>query len=80
MMSRLRAPIAMRMPISRVRSVTDTSMIFMMPMPPTRSEMLGDAAAEQRHQVARGLLLLLRLTVRVGAEIAAVPYLAARAA
>ena len=36
-----------------------------------------DAAAEQRHQVARGLLLLLRLTVRVGAEIAAV-YLAAR--
>jgi hypothetical protein len=30
------APIASRMPISRVRSVTDTSMMFMMPMPPTR--------------------------------------------
>ena len=30
------APIARRMPISRVRSVTDTSMIFMMPMPPTK--------------------------------------------
>ena len=29
---------AMRMPISRVRSVTDTSMMFMMPMPPTSSE------------------------------------------
>ena len=29
------APIAMRMPISRVRSVTETSMMFMMPMPPT---------------------------------------------
>ena len=27
------------MPISRVRSVTDTSMMFMMPMPPTSSEM-----------------------------------------
>ena len=29
----------MRMPISRVRSVTDTSMMFMMPTPPTSSEM-----------------------------------------
>ena len=28
----------MRRPISRVRSVTDTSMMFMMPMPPTISE------------------------------------------
>ena len=27
------------MPISRVRSVTDTSIVFMMPMPPTTSEM-----------------------------------------
>ena len=32
------APIARRMPISRVRSVTDTSMMFMMPMPPTTSD------------------------------------------
>ena len=32
------APTAMRRPISRVRSVTDTSMMFMMPMPPTSSE------------------------------------------
>src|SRR6266581_235374 len=37
-MSRPRAPTAMRSPISRVRSVTDTSMMFMMPMPPTRSD------------------------------------------
>ena len=29
------APIARRMPISLVRSVTVTSMMFMMPMPPT---------------------------------------------
>ena len=30
---------ALRTPISRVRSVTVTSMMFMMPMPPTTSEM-----------------------------------------
>ena len=30
------------MPISRVRSLTDTSMMFMMPMPPTTSEMAAD--------------------------------------
>ena len=33
MMLRFFAPMARRMPISRVRSVTDTSMMFMMPMP-----------------------------------------------
>ena len=33
------APSARRMPISRVRSVTFASMMFMMPMPPTSSEM-----------------------------------------
>src|ERR1043165_6528590 len=36
---RRRAPMALRMPISRVRSVTETSMMFMMPMPPTRRAM-----------------------------------------
>ncbi len=34
-MSRRRAPTAIRMPISLVRSVTETSMMFMMTMPPT---------------------------------------------
>ena len=33
-----RAPSALRSPISRVRSVTATSMMFITPMPPTRSE------------------------------------------
>ena len=37
-MSRSRAPTAIRIPISRVRSVTDTSMMFMIPMPPTTSD------------------------------------------
>ena len=35
MMSPFPAPIALRIPISRVRSVTVTSMMFMTPMPPT---------------------------------------------
>ena len=38
-MSRRLAPSARRMPISRVRSVTVASMMFMMPMPPTTSDM-----------------------------------------
>ena len=37
MMSRERAPTAFRTPISRVRSVTLTSMMFMTPIPPTSS-------------------------------------------
>ena len=37
-MLRLRAPRARRMPISRVRSTTDTSMMFVITMPPTTSE------------------------------------------
>ena len=39
MMLRRLAPMALRMPISRVRSVTETSMIFIMPIPPTSREM-----------------------------------------
>ena len=35
MMSARRAPTATRTPISRVRSVTDTNIMFMTPMPPT---------------------------------------------
>ena len=38
------APTAMRIPISRVRSVTLTSMIFMIPIPPTRRETPATAA------------------------------------
>jgi len=38
-MSPLVAPSARLVPISRVRSVTLTSMMFMMPIPPTSSEM-----------------------------------------
>ena len=41
------APMAMRMPISRVRSVTDTSMMFMMPIPPT-TRLIAATAATMR--------------------------------
>ncbi len=46
-MSLRRAPTAMRRPISLVRSVTDTSMMFMMPMPPTISEMTAVAPSRK---------------------------------
>ena len=36
-MSRFLAPSALRTPISRVRSVTETSMMFITPTPPTTS-------------------------------------------
>ena len=45
----------MRRPISRVRSVTETSMMFMMPMPPTSSETEAMAA---RDSVMTGRLFL----------------------
>ena len=38
LISAFRAPNALRKPISCVRSETETSMIFMMPIPPTNSE------------------------------------------
>ena len=44
----------MRTPISRVRSVTETSMMFMMPMPPTSS----DTAATLRSSVVMRLAML----------------------
>ena len=44
-MVRRRAPSARRTPISRVRSRTLTSMMFMMPMPPTMRVMTPTATA-----------------------------------
>ena len=43
----------MRMPISRVRSVTLTSMMFMMPMPPTIERDGGDARQQKAHGARR---------------------------
>jgi len=56
-MTRGVAPSALRRPISRIRSVTETSMMFMTPMPPTSSEMPA---------------MLARSTVRMWAVLVAV--------
>jgi hypothetical protein len=45
--SRRRAPTARRSPISRVRSVTETSLMFMMPMPPTTRKTDAIAASSR---------------------------------
>ena len=50
-----RAPTAMRRPISRVRSVTLTSMMFMIPTPPTTSEMPATISSRRGDQVGGGL-------------------------
>ena len=50
------APTAMRMPISRVRSVTLTSMMFMIPMPPTSSDTAATLASSM--VIVCGALLL----------------------
>ena len=50
LMSRRLAPIALRSPISRVRSVTVVSIMFMIPMPPTTREMPGDRGQQQRQR------------------------------
>jgi hypothetical protein len=42
------------MPISRVRSVTLTSMMFMMPIPPHQQRNTGDGRQQHGHGVGRG--------------------------
>ena len=55
------APMALRTPISRVRSATDTNMMFMMPMPPTNSDKPGDEQTDgarwfpRRDETFRGI-------------------------
>ena len=65
------APSALRVPISRVRSVTDTIMIFITPMPPTSSEMAAmalmprDTLASISVMLSKRLERLLALTVQL---------------
>ncbi len=46
------APMALRTPISRVRSVTETSMIFITPIPPTNEPDRGHREHQHENQVA----------------------------
>ena len=53
----------MRMPISRVRSVTDTSMMFITPMPPTTSEItaMSDSSSVSDWLVRSAVLTMLSM-------------------
>ena len=52
-MSRARAPTALRMPISRVRSVTTISMMFMITMPPTTTPIATTAGTTENSTAVR---------------------------
>ena len=70
---RARAPTARRMPISRVRSVTDSSMMFMMPMPPTSSDtaaMLPSSAVIVLRRAIERLAELLERHLLEAADVA----------
>ncbi|MNT67531.1 hypothetical protein D3C72_2056830 [compost metagenome] len=57
--SRPRAPIDMRKPISLVRSVTETYMIFMIPIPPIKSEMPAIAVSSTVNMLLVELMVLM---------------------
>ena len=61
------APRALRIPISRVRSVTETSMMFIMPMPPTSREMPSMAA-----RMAMTILTMLVMVSSISAMLTTV--------
>ena len=54
---------ALRMPISRVRSVTETSMMFMITMPPTTSEMAAMAIMAMKKVPLRFAQMLRKLSL-----------------
>src|ERR1043165_394506 len=66
-MSRRRAPSDFRMPISCVRSATDTSMMFMITMPQTTTPTAGTADPNQRAERRERRRLDEELTMDVAA-------------
>ena len=64
------APMALRIPISRVRSVTDTSMMFATPIPPTISEMPAIALVNSVRKVRNCGRLVMKLLLGAGVEVA----------
>ena len=61
---------ALRMPISRVRSVTDTSMMFATPIPPTTSEMPAIALVNSVRKVRNWDAWSMKLLLGAGVEVA----------
>ncbi len=68
-MSISRAPMAIRMPISRVRSVTLTSMMFMTPMPPDDERHRRDADEQRRERREDRVLHGLELRLAPDGEV-----------
>ena len=66
-MSPFVAPRALRVPISRVRSVTETSMMFITPMPPTSSEIA--AMTEMAMESLRIMLSTDSMTLSILMEV-----------
>ena len=73
---------ALRTPISRVRSATETNMMFMMPMPPTNSDRpvmsrpdSRDGAGDPVKQVQKLILLIDGKIVRIARrDMAELPH------
>ena len=59
------APMALRTPISRVRSVTETSMMFMTPTPPTSRPTLETANMKMTRPA---VICAQKARMRIGAE------------
>ncbi len=68
-MSLLRAPMALRTPISRVRSVTETSMMFITPTPPIRSPIELSTITDGHHAKNDVVELLRRFQLSLNREI-----------
>ena len=64
-----RAPSALRSPISRVRSVTTISMMFMITMPPTTSDSADDADEHREDAVGRRVVDVENRVRREDAEV-----------
>ena len=74
-MSRFCAPMALRMPISRVRSVTETSMMFMIPTPAASSAMELTSSTPEP-EIQREIVEL--LDERIVGEVGEVVFCAGR--
>src|SRR5581483_738390 len=71
--SERRAPMALRMPISRVRSVTDTSMMFMMTIPPTMREIPAMAIMAAKNLLLRSDHSVRKLALVSAAKLSGCP-------
>ena len=72
-MVRYVAPRALRIPISLVRSVTETIIIFIMPMPPTRSEMAATLPRKRVSVAVVEFIVSIRLVMLLMVKSSSLP-------